>query len=251
MSSREERHDPGFTLIELLVVIVILGILAAVVVFAVSAIADRGDVAAADADERTVVVALESYYAVHGAYATEAELVSFGLLRNASELTDVAVAPDRSSYSIGSAGSFPPTTSPAPPGPTTTLAPPAPQTVSYATGAGSFGAELLDQGGTRLLAVIGTSGDTGSLWSMLTATPPADTNVVWFGQGDVDTSAEVDAIRAMADYVIAPTAYPLNGGSTYVGAYLSNVGLSHPADFWWSWDAGRNPTLAEIEAGLS
>lgn len=247
MDARGMRRDQGFTLIELLIVIVILGVLAAVVVFAVNGITDRGDVAAAASDERTVVVALESYHALHGEYATEAELVSAGFLREESTFADVQLAPDRSSYSVGTAGSFAPPPGPGP-GPS---GPPAPQTVSYATGAGSFGAEMIDQGGTRVLAVIGTSGDTGALWSMLTTTPPADTDVVWFDQGDVDTTAEVDAIVAMADYVIAPTAYPLNGGSTYVGAYLNSSGLSHPGGFWWSYSAGRNPTLSEIEAGLS
>ena len=38
-----KKQDEGFTLIELLIVIVILGILATVVVFAVSGIRDSGD----------------------------------------------------------------------------------------------------------------------------------------------------------------------------------------------------------------
>ena len=249
------NEDPGFTLVELLVVIVVLGVLAAVVVFAVGGITDRGETAAAAADERTVVGALESYRALHGQYASEAELVSAGFLREESDLTDIDLGPDLASYAIGTAGSFPDpdppdTTAPETTAPTTT-APPAPQTVSFPVGSGSFGADLLDQGGTRTLAVIGTSGATGSLWTMLTTTPPADTDVVWFNQGDVDTTAEVDAILAVADYVIAPTSYPLNGGSTYLGVYLSDSLLSHPGDFWWSFQAGRNPTLAEVEAGLS
>ena len=36
------HHDGGFTLVELLVVIVVLGVLAAVTVFAVRGITDRG-----------------------------------------------------------------------------------------------------------------------------------------------------------------------------------------------------------------
>ncbi len=53
----------GFTLIELLVVIVILGILAAVVVFAVSGITDRGQQSACKTDRRTIQTAAEAYIA--------------------------------------------------------------------------------------------------------------------------------------------------------------------------------------------
>ena len=58
----------GFTLIELLVVIVILGILAAVVVFAVSGIQDRGQKSACLTEGRTVRTAQEAYYAQNSAY---------------------------------------------------------------------------------------------------------------------------------------------------------------------------------------
>ena len=59
----------GFTLIELLVVIVILGILAAVVVFAVGGISDRGQKGACQTEARTVRTAQEAYYAKNNAYA--------------------------------------------------------------------------------------------------------------------------------------------------------------------------------------
>ncbi|MGY1779232.1 competence type IV pilus major pilin ComGC [Geodermatophilus sp. SYSU D01036] len=57
------KNDEGFTLIELLMVIVILGVLAGIVVFAVGGINDRGEQAACDADLRTVQTAVEAYYA--------------------------------------------------------------------------------------------------------------------------------------------------------------------------------------------
>lgn len=53
----------GFTLIELLIVIVILGVLAGIVVFAVSGISDHGKTAACDTDISTVQTAEEAYYA--------------------------------------------------------------------------------------------------------------------------------------------------------------------------------------------
>jgi general secretion pathway protein G len=75
------RSDRGFTLIELLIVIVILGVLAGIVVFAVGGITDTGDEAACKADIKTVTTAVEAFRAQTGVYpatgdaAAEAALV--------------------------------------------------------------------------------------------------------------------------------------------------------------------------------
>jgi type II secretion system protein G len=63
-----KKQDEGFTLIELLIVIVILGILAAVVVFAVGGITDEGEQSACDAELKTIQVAVEAYRAQEGDY---------------------------------------------------------------------------------------------------------------------------------------------------------------------------------------
>ncbi len=55
-----KKNDEGFTLIELLIVIVILGILATVVVFAVGGITNRGKDRACKADRSTIEVAVEA-----------------------------------------------------------------------------------------------------------------------------------------------------------------------------------------------
>ena len=81
--------EGGFTLIELLIVIVILGILAAVVVFSVRGITDRGKTAACKADFATVSTAEEANYAKFTAYASLDDLVTNGFLRTAP--TTVAV----------------------------------------------------------------------------------------------------------------------------------------------------------------
>jgi prepilin-type N-terminal cleavage/methylation domain-containing protein len=71
-----KKNEHGFTLIELLIVIVILGILAAIVVFSISGVTDRGKTSACKADKKTVEVAGEAYYAQNSAYAaTMADLV--------------------------------------------------------------------------------------------------------------------------------------------------------------------------------
>jgi general secretion pathway protein G len=84
----------GFTLVELLVVITILGILAAVVVFAVNGISDNGQVSACKADKQTLTTAIEAYRAKNGVSATptEAQLKSGGLLADVSTYYDISWA---------------------------------------------------------------------------------------------------------------------------------------------------------------
>src|SRR5262245_51052060 len=65
---KRRAGEAGFTLVELLIVIVILGILAAVVVFAVGGITDKGETSACKADRKTLEVAVEAYRAQWSEY---------------------------------------------------------------------------------------------------------------------------------------------------------------------------------------
>jgi len=70
------KNQSGFTLIELLIVIVILGVLAGIVVFAVAAFTNDGKVTACKADKKSVEVAAEAFRAKTGAYpAAQADLL--------------------------------------------------------------------------------------------------------------------------------------------------------------------------------
>ena len=85
------RNESGFTLIELLIVIVILGVLAGIVVFAVSGINDTSKASACKSDYKNVEIAAESAYAQsnpHAYPATIAALVSGGFLREAPSTTN-------------------------------------------------------------------------------------------------------------------------------------------------------------------
>ncbi|HEV3213447.1 MAG TPA: prepilin-type N-terminal cleavage/methylation domain-containing protein [Acidimicrobiales bacterium] len=60
---RSEGDDSGFTLIELLIVIVVLGILAAIVVFALSGVTGQSTTAACQSDAKTVGIGVAALQA--------------------------------------------------------------------------------------------------------------------------------------------------------------------------------------------
>ena len=65
---KRTREEGGFTLIELMIVIVILGILAGIVLFAVGGITDRGTTASCKTDVSTIQTGVEAFYAKNGSY---------------------------------------------------------------------------------------------------------------------------------------------------------------------------------------
>jgi type II secretion system protein G len=60
--------EQGFTLVELLIVIVILGILAGIVVFAVGNLTSNAKTNACNTEKTTISTALEAYKAQNGSY---------------------------------------------------------------------------------------------------------------------------------------------------------------------------------------
>ncbi len=68
---QSRRHDEdalegGFTLIELLIVIVVLGILAAIVIFSLTSVTGSSAAAACNSDAKTVQTAVQAYIAQNG-----------------------------------------------------------------------------------------------------------------------------------------------------------------------------------------
>jgi len=100
---KKRSGQAGFTLVELLVVIVILGVLAGIVVFAVGGINDKGKTSSCKADKSSLETAEEAYYGSHdpGVYGTEAELKSGGFIHDLSTMHDITlVAGTVPSYTV-------------------------------------------------------------------------------------------------------------------------------------------------------
>jgi prepilin-type N-terminal cleavage/methylation domain-containing protein len=259
MDRGRELHpnDEGFTLVELLVVIIILGVLATITVFAVRGITDQGEDSAKGADEHTLVTAEEAHQARFNSYATEADLVSAGLLTSKSSVHDITLAADGSGYTIvlegqgvtPTATTEPPTATTEPPTattepPTATTEPPTPTTepsaptLAVPTSLAGFGGMSFGSGSHRIV-IISDHSSWSDAWDDFVAggTSLATTEVIFLNAGDIDTTADVDAIRATgATYLVAPSTIAITrsggGGGTFVGSYLDES-LSSPSQFWW------------------
>lgn len=100
-----KRADSGFTLIELLVTIIILGVLSAVVVFAVRGAGDKGQSSAYAIDAKTIRTAQEAFCAKNGRYGSGQELVAGQFLSEVPtyhHTEAVAPTPDSSGNCPGS-----------------------------------------------------------------------------------------------------------------------------------------------------
>lgn len=102
LRTRVNEDEDGFTLIELLIVIVILGVLAGIVVFAVGGINDSSKKSACKSDVKNVETAQEAYYAQNKSYAASADaLVTAKILREAPVGTPVVATSSTGDVTVG------------------------------------------------------------------------------------------------------------------------------------------------------
>jgi general secretion pathway protein G len=97
------RSEHGFTLTELLIVIVVMGILAGVVVFAMSGVTNHAKSSACTTEKQTIDTAEDAYYANptnKSQYGTVAKLVSGGYLKATPKSYTVTLGAGNTSYTI-------------------------------------------------------------------------------------------------------------------------------------------------------
>ena len=107
MNAEGRRAVPGFTLVELLIVIVILGILAGIVVFAVGNMTSSAKTTGCNAEKTTLSTALEEYKAQTGTYPASITALTSGsgaLLKSAPSWYEIDASGNISATSGNSGG---------------------------------------------------------------------------------------------------------------------------------------------------
>ena len=245
-SAEEARVEPecdrGFTLVELLIVIVILGVLATVVIFAVRGVTGDADENACAVELRTLQTAQDVHWLTNGAYADETQLVAAGAVRSSSSMYDVTLDASGgysidpatgSSCTLSASGSDSSTSSP----PATVAPTISPTIVTFHGVSGSYRYRPSSNGQADEIVIFGRAQGQADWVSMINAAP-ADTSpatyrrVHFVNLNNVNNEADIANVMNQARNngvthwaLFGPDDTAPLGAFPSVGAYLSaNVG---------------------------
>ena len=239
------RHDArGFTLIELLIVIVVLGVLSAVVIFALGGVTNKAAIAACQSDAKTVSTAVQAYYTQNGTYPTSTTQLT------AAPTTYLQSWPASSYYTISlSSGGVVDVAAP----PTATAMP------STSVGACS-------NAGSSSVTSTPTSSSTTSTTSTTTAPTTTTTirsngvilnlvaasqSVMWSGQDGIQINNSVPITSFTATITISPD----SGNTTYKAEWYQtfpgNVSVSHSGlTYTYTQLSSGSPTPARTNGSI-
>ncbi len=103
LTARNRRSEHGFTLTELLIVIVVMGILAGVVVFAMSGVTNHAKSTSCTTEKQTIQTAEDAYFANptnNSKYGSVNALVTGGYLKATPKSYTVTLGAGSMSYTV-------------------------------------------------------------------------------------------------------------------------------------------------------
>lgn len=266
--TRSNREQGGFTLIELLIVIVVLGIIAAVVVFALGGVNAQAAVAACKADATTVQTAVTAHETQNGgSFPTSSSSLTGGsttylqswpsspnyTISLVSGTVMIATSGNPTSLAYGSAsacsgaGSTPPTSTTTTVPPTTTTTTAASNGVTAAANPTIYGSSAVNYGGQDAITLDNPAAITALTITINVAQTPTATYNTEFNNFWGQWGTETHSISG--GYVTYT--YVLTSGQTMNPGYNGNVTAQYSDQGQPHYTSGDTWSVVSTSGGIT